>query len=414
MMAVKLTPVDTIKVGVIGLGSEGCKMVARMDLNPALDVSVSLWDSCRNSLDRLGVEASKTHNLGVHIAHGLGCVGQYELGRSIFLEEQEYCRAWIQDKDVLLVAGALGGGFTGGFFPEFVKAAKHCNTPVLAYVLMPFSFEGRKRVEGSRQVLGKLREVCMTVATFEGDDYLGEIDEHGFAQPAVDEMCVECSHAMSGMVSLLLEEGLYEFNLSTLRSAFDLDVSKTLVISAESTEENQEVDAVIEELLESIDQKLPEKDLRVDRLLISVVGGKRLAASAVNQINRLVTERFDQPGKTFFGACIRDDVQGIRIVVYVSIHLGKQFEWIDLSETASIHGGLASVHSQSRKAIRKKIKDKKRRSKAEDEGEEPQGFFDTILNESNRGYFDETPANSWNGIDLDVPTYIRRGIRVKS
>ncbi len=410
-MSVKLTPVETLKVGIIGLGSEGCKLVSRIELSPDWNASVALWDCCRNSLDHFEESSGATHSLGVNIAHGLGCVGQYEMGRSIFLEDQDFCREWIQDKDILLVAGALGGGFTGGFLPEFAKAVKMTNTPMLVYALLPFSFEGRKRMENSRLVLGKLRESCLSVATIEGDDFLASIDESGFAQAAVEQMKLESAGAISTMVSMLLDEGLYDFNLSTLQSAFDLDVAKTLVISSQADDESEGVDRAIEELLERIDQKLPEKELKVDRLLIGVIGGKRLAAGAVNQINRMITERFNQPGKTFFGACIHEGFQGIRIVVYLSIHLGKQFEWIDLSSEESQK---TSVHKESRKTARKKPKERKKGAKRKVEEEELQVFFDTILNESNRGYFDDTPANSWNGLDLDVPTYIRRGIRVKS
>ena len=410
-MSVTLTPVETLKIGIIGVGGEGCRIVEPMvrELESFADISVTLWDSCRSSFETLPADPIHCKILGVNIAHGMGCVGQYELGRSIFLDEQEFCRNWIADKDVIFVAGALGGGFAGGFLPEFAKLAKHANVLMMTYAMMPFSFEGRKRMESAKQVLGKLRENCLAVATLEGDDYLGDIDESGFAQPAVEKMRHESSGAISAMAILLFEKGLYEFNLGTLRGVFDLDVSKTLLLSAESADEMDGVDTAIEALMERIDQKLPDRDLKIDRLLISVVGGKRLTAGSINQINRVISERLAQSGKTFFTACVHPDMTGVHLMVYVGIHLGKQFEWIDLSGGES----KTAVHKESRKSARKKASQRKKSGKSDIDDDVPQGLFDTILNESNRGYFDETAANSWNGIDLDVPTYIRRGIRVK-
>lgn len=412
-MAVTLTPVETLNIGIIGVGGEGCRMVRFLEREASgyENVSVVMWDSCRHTIAALESTVMQSRIMGANIAHGLGCVGQYELGRSIFLDEQEHCRHWIADKDVIFVAGALGGGFSGGFFPEFAKLAKQANVSMVAYALMPFSFEGRKRMESSKQVLGKLREHCMAVTTLEGDDYLAYIDEAGYAQLAVEQMRKECSAAMAAMTVLLLEKGLYGFDLSTLHSVFDLDVSKTLLLSAEADDEAEGVELAVDTLIERIDQKLPDKELKIDRVLISVVGGKKLAAGSINQLNLEISDRLGQSGKTFFAACVVPEIAGLRIMVYVSIHLGKQFEWIDLSGEPS--NTASAVHKQSRKVSRKKSKQRKSGKKGSSQEDVPQGLFDTILNESNRGYFDETAANSWNGIDLDVPTYIRRGIRVK-
>jgi len=412
-MAVTLTPVETLNIGVIGVGGEGCRMVRLLEeeISAYETVSIAMWDSCRHTIAALESTVMQSRIMGANIAHGLGCVGQYELGRSIFLEEQEHCRNWIADKDVIFVTGALGGGFAGGFLPEFAKLAKQANVSMITYALMPFSFEGRKRMESSKQVLVKLREHCMAVATLEGDDYLAYINEAGYAQLAVEKMRSECASAMAAMTALLLEKGLYGFDLSTLHSVFDLDMSKTLLLSTEVEDEADGVEHAVQLLMERIDQKLPDKELKIDRVLISVVGGKRLAAGSINQLNLEISDRLGQSGKTFFAACVVPETKGLRIMVYVSIHLGKQFEWIDLSGDSA--NTATAVHKQSRRASRKKSKQRKSDKKGGPEEDVPQGLFDTILNESNRGYFDETGANSWNGIDLDVPTYIRRGIRVK-
>lgn len=411
-MAVTLTPVEGFKLGIIGLGNEGCRLVAALNLDPKWEVAVALWDSCAASLERIQADDSLKRNMGISIAHGLGCVGQYELGRSIYLDEQDTCRSWLQDKDLVLVAGALGGGFSGGFLPELARLAQQANTPMLAYGLLPFSFEGRRRVDGARQVLAQLRELCMAAVGLEGDDFLGEMQSDGLAHPVLASMFVEAKVALESMAAMLCEEGLYAFDLSTLQSAFDLDVAKSILFSAQCEDEVEGVDSALETLLERLEQKLPGKEMKVDRLLVHVTGGDRLAARAVNQINRVLTERFEQAGKTFFGACVREGMAGLRIVLYLSVHLGKQFEWTQLARTEET--ATQAVHRQSRKSKSRKSKSGSVGSRSSDNAEPvPQVMFDSILNESNRGYFDDTPANSWNGIDLDVPTYIRRGIRVK-
>jgi cell division protein FtsZ len=39
--------------------------------------------------------------------------------------------------------------------------------------------------------------------------------------------------------------------------------------------------------------------------------------------------------------------------------------------------------------------------------------FDFMSREEQRGYFDQTEQNLFEGEDLDVPTYLRRGIKIR-
>lgn len=398
-------------MGILGLGKEGSRVVEALHLSASWDVDCEIWDCCANTLDECTDSTFFNKRVvGKGISHGLGCVGQYELGRSIFLDEQEICRSWCEGKDLIILTGALGGGFAGGFAPEFARMVKNMEIPCLMFAKLPFSFEGRKRIDAAKQALGKLRELCLSVPMFEGDDYLSWMDEEGFAQNAVTQSTQECAQSIGCLMHMLCEDGIYEFDLSTVLSTFDLDVSKTLVLSDSSQKENA-VDEVIDHVLERIAQKLPDKELKVDRLLIGVIGGQSLTVSEVNRINRMIADRFNKPGKTFFGACIDKRMQGLTLVVYLSIHLGKQFEWVEFPGQPEIdESESTSVRKQSKQ--KPKLRKKRRKTKADDSS--PQEFFDSILSESNRGYFDDTPSNSWNGIDLDVPTYIRRGIRVKT
>jgi cell division protein FtsZ len=42
-----------------------------------------------------------------------------------------------------------------------------------------------------------------------------------------------------------------------------------------------------------------------------------------------------------------------------------------------------------------------------------QNEFDFKQNTDDRGFFDKTEANVYNGEDLDVPTFLRKGIRIQ-
>jgi cell division protein FtsZ len=212
------------------------------------------------------------------------------------------------------------------------------------------------------------------------------------------------------MVELLSEEGIYEFDMEMLSHIFDLDIAKTMVVTCSADGENA-IETLLNNATELLKTKLPDPGIRIDRLLISIIGGEDLAVGDVKRINQTISETFTDPGKIFYGANIRKDAEGtLDLVVYLSMHLGKQFELVDLSRSESPEVLVSTKTTRKKKKPAKKTK-RGSQPTATDEG---QTMLDSILSDSNRGYFENTGQNDWNGVDLDIPTYIRRGLRIRS
>ncbi len=406
-MAVSLTPVSENKVAIIGLGDEGCRMVVALDVPQQWEIECRLWDSSVESLSGYEETASmKPEVLGVKITHGFGCGGQSDLGRSVFLQEQELCSDLIAGKELVILVSSLGGGFASGFAPELAKFCQTRGVPVISFCKMPFSFQGRKCMESAKQALNRLRENSIAAPTFESDDYLPWLDEAGLAHKAIEQGNLELQVAVMNLCFLLFEEGLYEFGFKTLLAVFDLDICKTIVFSVRG----KDPAACVEQIKERLVEKFPNGEFRVDRSLVSIVGSKSLAVDDVNLVNKTLSDLVGKPEKSFFGACIDPGREDCTVVAYLNIHLGRQFELSDLAAAPTSEKATSSV----RKKSPKRGKSKSKKAAEVTAPDDSQGFFDHILRESNRGYFENTPSNNWNGIDLDVPTYIRRGIRVKT
>ena len=59
-----------------------------------------------------------------------------------------------------------------------------------------------------------------------------------------------------------------------------------------------------------------------------------------------------------------------------------------------------------------KIRNKADRDKAEILGNTQEEFDFLGRIDEGRGYFDQTEKNLYNGEDFDIPTYLRRGIKI--
>jgi cell division protein FtsZ len=410
-MTVSLQALPTLRVGLLGLGGLGCRWANQVSLDPAWEVRAALWDSCKNSIESLMPDPQfETRMLGADLLHGFACGGRSELGRSVFLAEQAHCNEWLEGLDLLVVVMAAGGGFASGFAPELLKLAKSRDLPAWVLVQSPFSFEGTKRSENAKSCISRIRETALAVPTWDSDQYSERFSEDGCADAAIVSMGVEAAESVCDLLRMLFEEGMFDFSLEALKSACEAGPSRTMIGFGKATGEGA-FSAALQEVMDSIEDRFPASELRMDRLLVTLVGDSTMQAEAVQEAMQAITTRLNHPSKCYYAATLDRGISGFRITVYASIAIGKQIELAELQKEGSL---LPILHLTSRRKDKRKGKaTKSRRPGTPASSLDSQGLFDTILNESNRGYFDDTPANFWNGIDLDTPAYLRRGLKLK-
>ena len=73
---------------------------------------------------------------------------------------QKEIRAQLKGCTTLLIVGGLGGGFGSGAASEIAKIARRMGTRAVAFMWMPFSFEGKRRAERARFYKKRLEERC--------------------------------------------------------------------------------------------------------------------------------------------------------------------------------------------------------------------------------------------------------------
>ena len=85
--------------------------------------------------------------IGMGTTRGLGAGGDPELGRQAAEDDREKITAVVKDCDLVFIIAGMGGGTGGGAAPIIAEMAAEQGALVIAFVTLPFSFEGGRRLE---------------------------------------------------------------------------------------------------------------------------------------------------------------------------------------------------------------------------------------------------------------------------
>ncbi|MBV8352381.1 MAG: hypothetical protein JOZ21_08940 [Verrucomicrobia bacterium] len=158
---------EPIHIKVVGIGGAGSNILDRVMLDGIDAADLVAINTDVQSLTA-SVAAHKVQ-LGRNLTRGLGSGGDPELGYAAAEEASDEIRSVLQGGTVIFLSVGLGGGTGSGAAPLVAQIAKEENTLVLAFAAVPFSFEGRRRCAQAEESLTRLRSVADAVVCFEND-----------------------------------------------------------------------------------------------------------------------------------------------------------------------------------------------------------------------------------------------------
>ena len=154
-----------------------------------------------------------------------------------------------------------------------------------------------------------------------------------------------------------------------------------------------------------------------DRILINLTGGGDLGMTEVNQVMTEIAERLGSREDIVFGAMIDENLQrSLEVCILAKKEIeqpsaSRDSESSQVIETCSREKGLwlESEIIRNDKPSVVHVSKLSKKNKATDSQHE----FDFTDTEAQRGCFSKTDQNLYEGKDLDVPTYLRLGIKIK-
>ena len=392
---VKIFGVGDAGVGLLDtLGSEefaGANFVAVNTDAPSLAASVA---------------TVKIH-LETKLLRGLGTGGDPERGRAIAEEQFSTLKTASEGVDVVLILAGLGGGAGSGISPVLARAAKETGALVLAFVTLPFLCEGNRRQQQAQQSLEQLKSVADGVICLPSQKIFRLIDENTSVLDTFRITGGLLVEGVRGVWQLLTRPGLIQIHFDDLCALVRDRHSESMFACVEAAGAGRSRE-VVEKLLAHplLDEGrvLSESDA----VLVSLMGGKDLTMAEVNRVMEQIG-RHCEHAQIIMGATVDAELKNRLSVTVIAATSGDLVEPVILRGAAArseirCPSSLPSMNLNQHGQLPAKHASRLRKENSKMRQEQlPLAII-------SKGRFDKSEPTILHGEDLDVPTYIRRGV----
>jgi cell division protein FtsZ len=253
--------------------------------------------------------------LGRTVTRGLGAGGDPEVGYQAAFESTEEIREALSGARMIFICAGLGGGTGSGAAPYVAHLARESGALVLAFATLPFGFEGRRRNAQAREALGRLNEIANAVVCFENDQMGDMVAPHAGIHQAFSKADTTISQSIRSIVNLVQRPGLVRIGFDDLLSALRSRNGRCLFGYGESDSDNRAHDALAQTLKSPLmDRGRTLADAA--RVLVQVAGGPGLTLSEVEIVMKELGRHVSDDTQILFGTAV-DGRLGDRLSVTV-------------------------------------------------------------------------------------------------
>lgn len=407
-----------IRAKVIGVGGAGISLVdgLRFDNfdfvdNLIIDVDIK---AVADSL------ASQKLTFGRRHTRGMGTGGDVNLGKRLAEEEKDKIRKELEGVDLIFLLAGLGGGVGGGAAPVVARLAREHGALVFAFTPLPFSWEKTRHAQ-AEECLSELRKHANAVIPLPNDSLLQMGGEDSTALECFAEAGRNVSRGIAAICNIVFKKGMIDVDFSYLRKVFSGRGGRTLFGygKGSGTEGLREA---LRDLLVCPMLHMPDVSKAADILLIFIQGGTSLSMSGLQSVSKEIRDSFKAGEDVVFGAHVDENLgEEVKITILGVTSLDPLVPTADVAPVAQQVLELGKNPKQSHRSkleITNTSPEKtsfmatrKKRGRKSDNKEQNTFFF--MEAENQRGIFDDLPSrNMYEGEDLDVPSYLRRGVKI--
>jgi len=407
-----------IRAKVIGLGGAGISLIdgLRFDNfdsvdNLAVDVDMK---AISESLASQKLIFSKRHT------RGMGTGGDVALGKRLAEEEKDKLRKEFEGVDVIFLLAGLGGGVGGGGAPVVARLAREQGALIFAFTPLPFSWEKSRHAQAEK-CMSELRNYANAVVPLPNDSLLQMGGEEATALECFAEASRNVSRGISAICNLIYKRGMIDVDFSYLRKVFAGRGGRTLFGYGKGKGQDGLRES-LRDLMVCPMLHMPDVSKAADVLLIFIQGGTSLSMSGLQTVSKEIRDSFKAGEEVVFGAHVDENLgDKVKITVLGVTALEPAIQKADVAPASQEVIEFTSPAKQSHRSKLEIFEDKKlpssnklkRKNKKKDLTNLEQNTFSFMEEKNQRGIFDDLPnKNMYEGEDLDVPAYLRRGVKI--
>ena len=303
---------QSAKVKVFGVGGAGGNTISRMR-----EIGIKggeMIAANTDAQDLLYTNADYKILIGRELTQGLGAGSNPKVGEEAALESEHEIKKRLAGCDMVFVTCGLGGGTGTGAAPVIASLAKKQGALTIGVVTLPFTIEGKKRIENAEYGLERLQDVVDTLIIIPNDKLLElapELPLHT-AFKVADEIL---TNAVKGITELVTKAGLVNLDFADVK-AIMMNGGVSLIGMWESDSQQRALDAVEK----ALNNPLLDVDISgATGALVNIVGGPDLSLDEAKSIISCVGEKLGEDAKLIWGAQLSEDMEkSIRVLLIIT------------------------------------------------------------------------------------------------
>jgi cell division protein FtsZ len=415
-----------LSVKIFGVGTAGMNILEHIAKAALPGVALAAVNTDAKSLAASSV--AEKISLEIKPSRGPGTSGDPKRGRAAAEEHLPRLKQACEGMDVIFLVTGLGGGAGTGVSPVLAQAARESGALVLAFVAMPFDCEGNRRLRQAQHGLEQLKAAADGVICLPNQKIFKLSDENTSVVETFKILNVLLTEGVSGVWRLMAHKGLLEIHFSDLCALLRDRHGESSFATAEAsgpTRSREVMDKLFAHPMLDGGKTLTESDA----VLVSLTGGPDLTMSEVHRVMEHINGKCDR-AQVVMGAAIDEAFRERLAITLIAVRRGEalpaphepeepsQPETRTITEDPGAHflKPEDGARTQSRfvppapaltpekmeQLAARQTRSRKNSSKMR-QGQLP-------LEIVSKGRFDKSEPTIHKGEDLDVPTYIRRGV----
>jgi len=300
------------KVKVFGVGGAGGNTISRMKeigIKGGEFIAVNT-----DAQDLLYSDSDYKILIGRELTMGLGAGSNPKVGEEAAHESEQEIRKKLANCDMVFITCGLGGGTGTGAAPVIASLAKKQGALTIGVVTLPFTIEGKKRIENAEYGLERMESVVDTLIVIPNDKLL-EIAPELPLQTAFKVADEILTNAVKGTTELVTKAGLVNLDFADVKAVMS-NGGVSLMGMGESDSANRARDAVEK----AITNPLLDVDIsNATGALVNIIGGDDMSLDEARLIISTVGEKLSPDARMIWGAQLSPEMEkSIRVMLIIT------------------------------------------------------------------------------------------------
>lgn len=383
----------------VGVGGMGLNAVDTLQQNSSAFADIVAIDCDQDVLS--SCQAPRRVLIGSRLTQGHSTGGDSSLGRRAANGDFPQLRELFAKTDLVVLLVGLGGGLGSGAAPVIANTARDEGALVITVATLPFAFEGNDRMTAAQEIIPILRESGHGLVLMPNDD-ISEVSESGVSlSDALQQGAQELSKGFQLLWTLLGQRNLINLDFIALKNMIERTNGACRLVYVEASGPNK-AKLLVKRLEDHPALKSTEGIKDASAFLLGVLGSQDMTLIDVSTVADAVEQRTSEQAFRVVGAGI-DPAGGNRMRALLLI--GAAGETGEKGTEVKVAPSRELVERKPLKPVRPAAtKPAGRKQTAQEELDLP-----SVVS---KGRFKNVEPTIVQGEDLDLPTFVRRGMKL--